>query len=147
MQNKDTVENIRQFTRFYSHFFGLYNNSFLENKFSLTEARVFFEIGRDNEKTSKELLDILKLDPGYLSRIIKSFEKKGYLSRKPCSKDGRRHYIILNEKGKEIRNRLDQATNKQIEEIIEGLSVEKKKLVCLKMNEIEKILIDKIDNQ
>jgi DNA-binding MarR family transcriptional regulator len=141
MKQDKTIEIVRQFTRFYSHFFGLYNNNFLESRFSLTEARVIFELGRDSEKTSKELVEILQLDPGYLSRIIKSFEKNGYLTRKPCHKDGRRQYIILTDKGKNIRAKLDQATNLQITGILEELSNEKKELLCNKMKEIEEILL------
>jgi DNA-binding MarR family transcriptional regulator len=147
MKNKNITEKVRQFTRFYSHFFGLYNNSYLENKFSLTEARVIFEIGRDSEITSKDLAKTLQLDSGYLSRIIKGFEKNGYLTRKSCSKDARRHYILLTDKGKKIRSKLDLATNRQIEGMLEGLSDDNKKNLCLKMDEIENILIEKIKEQ
>lgn len=144
MQNKILIEEIRHFTRFYSHFFGLYNNKFLESRFSLTEARVIFELGIKPNKTSKDLSNCLQLDPGYLSRILKKFEIEGYLCRKNCTKDGRKQYIILTAKGKKIRLKLDQATNRQIEEIISGISETEKQNLCRKMNEIEAILNHKI---
>ncbi|MCF7792244.1 MAG: MarR family winged helix-turn-helix transcriptional regulator [Victivallales bacterium] len=147
MSDRSVIEKIRQFTRFYAHFFGLYNNNFLESKFSLTEARVIFELGRNKKNTAKELAENLKIDPGYLSRIIKSFEKEGYLIRKQCTKDARKHYLQLTSSGRKIRAKLDKSTNLQIENILEDLSEETKRILCNKMNEIEFILKNKIDEE
>ena len=142
MKNKKTIERVRKFNRFYAHFFGLYNNKFLESKFSLSEARVIFELGICSN-TSKDLIDRLELDPGYLSRIIKKFEKNKYIEKVPCDKDGRRQYIHLTEKGKEIRSKLDTITNFQIGSILEGLSEEEDRLLCEKMDDIEDLLKNK----
>ena len=127
MNDKSTIEKIRQFTRFYTHFFGLYNNNYLESKFSLTEARVIFELGRKKENSAKELSENLLLDSGYLSRIISKFENNGYLQREKCKCDGRRQFLSLTAKGRRLRARLDEMTNQQISGIVSGLSDEKKK--------------------
>ena len=143
MEKQDIIERVRQFNRFYIQFFGLYNNNLLESKFSLTEARVIFELGQYENITSKELVGILNLDPGYLSRIISKFEKKGYLRRKVCSEDGRRQYLYLTVEGKSILEELNRKTNLQIEMVLSDLTQDEKSFLNENMNKIESLLSTK----
>ena len=140
MKNQEIIERVRQFNRFYVHFFGLYNNNLLESKFSLTEARVIFELGQHKNSTSKELVRILNLDPGYLSRIISKFERNGYLNRKVCLEDGRRQYLYLTAEGKSILEELNRKTNLQIETVLSGLTQDEKSFLNENMNRIESLL-------
>jgi DNA-binding MarR family transcriptional regulator len=143
MKEKNIIERVRQFNRFYIQFFGLYNNNLLENKYSLTEARVIFELGQHRKNTSKELVKILNLDPGYLSRIISKFEKKGYLTRKVCPEDARKQYLYLTSEGNIILEELNRKTNQQIETVLSGLSKDEKDILNDNMDRIEFLLCTK----
>ena len=140
MQDKELIERIRRFNRFYIQFFGLYSNRFLESKFSLTEARVFFELGSRKLSTSKEIISALKIDRGYMSRMINKFEKNGYVKRESSLKDGRKQIISLTAKGDTMFNKLDNDTNNQVEEILKGINSDKKKKLVDNLNNIELLL-------
>ena len=140
MKNQEIIERIRQFNRFYIQFFGLYNNNLLESKFSLTEARVFFELGKREFCTSKEIIMTLKIDTGYMSRMIKKFETNGYIKREGSSEDGRKQIISLTSMGIGIHNELNKETNKHIKCILKDLNDSEKEELKQNLDDIELLL-------
>jgi DNA-binding MarR family transcriptional regulator len=140
MKNQDIIERVRRFNRFYVQFFGLYNNNLLESKFSLTEARVFFELGKREFSTSKEIVSALEIDTGYMSRMINKFEKNGYIKRESSSEDGRKQIISLTAKGAEIYNKLNKETNTHIKYILKELNDSQKKELKQNLDNIELLL-------
>lgn len=66
---------IRQFNRYYTKVLGLLDKHLLDSEFSLSEVRVLYEIGQSEECKASMLIEQLGLDPGYLSRMLKRFEK------------------------------------------------------------------------
>lgn len=140
MKNQAIIERVRQFNRFYIQFFGLYNNNLLESKFSLTEARVFFELGKREHCTSKEIVLALEIDTGYMSRMIKRFEKNSYIKRESSSDDGRKQIISLTAKGIEIHNNLNNETNNHIKCILKDLNDSEKEELRQNLDNIELLL-------
>ena len=57
------------------------------------------------ELSVKELGEYLFLDSGTLTPVLKTLEKKGFLSRKRSSKDERMLVVTLSESGKELGER------------------------------------------
>lgn len=57
------------------------------------------------ELSVKELGEYLFLDSGTLTPVLKTLEKKGFLSRKRSSKDERMLVVTLSESGKELQER------------------------------------------
>ena len=77
------IATIRQFNRFYTKQIGVLHEGLLQSPFSLTEARVIYELGQHESVTASELCGELGLDPGYLSRILRGFAKKKLIERQP----------------------------------------------------------------
>ena len=75
MKLKTEISLIRSFNRFYTNILGLIDQHILKSEFSLSEVRVLHEIEKTENCTSKMLSDTLYMDMGYLSRIIRKFEK------------------------------------------------------------------------
>jgi len=67
------VETIRQFNRFFTQRIGVLDESLLDSGLTLTQARVLFEIGTSETCTAGDLISLLRLDAGYLSRILQEF--------------------------------------------------------------------------
>src|SRR5438874_13544920 len=86
---------VRSFNRFYTQQIGLLDKGYLKSPFSLAEMRVLYELAQRDLLTATELSRALDLDPGYLSRILLSFEKRGLLRRKASAGDARQAHLSL----------------------------------------------------
>ncbi|AOT72907.1 bifunctional helix-turn-helix transcriptional regulator/GNAT family N-acetyltransferase [Geosporobacter ferrireducens] len=134
---------IRRFNRFYTNVLGLLDQHMLDSKFSLAEARILYDIGHTEKCTAKELIEGLRIDSGYLSRIIKRFVKDDLIYRVQSPEDGRVYYLYLTEKGKDTLSILDELSNDQIYQLINGLSEQDKISVVESMKSIENTLTEK----
>lgn len=90
----------RKFNRFYTNVLGFLNEHIYDSPFSLTETRILFEIYNTSNCTAKDLQDKLGLDRGYVSRILKQFEKEDLIYKEKSKADARHHYIYVTETGK-----------------------------------------------
>src|SRR5215217_2682060 len=104
------IEAVRCFNRFYTQQIGAMREGLLESPFSLTEARVVYELARHERVTAAELGKELGLDAGYLSRILRGFRRQGLVEAEPSESDGRRSLLALTGAGKEAFARLDASS-------------------------------------
>jgi DNA-binding MarR family transcriptional regulator len=137
------VNQIRDFNRFYTNFLGVLNNKVLDSRFSLPEARILYEIYHRGKCTSSEILAELGIDKGYLSRILKSFDKTGIITRKKSAKDARFVYIMLTAKGKKVFEEIERTINQRVVRLLDNLSADEREALTRNMSEIKKILEDK----
>src|SRR3712207_2743935 len=87
------IDAVRRFSRFYTRRIGVLQEGLLGSPFSLTEGRVLYEIAQSESTTAAALAADLGLDAGYLSRILRGFEQKGHIQRRPSEKDGRQSLL------------------------------------------------------
>ena len=71
----DFVKKIRAFNRFYTLKIGLITKKFLNSSYSLIQARILFELNKTSNICASDMVGMLKLDPAYLSKILKKFER------------------------------------------------------------------------
>ena len=95
----DDIAAIRKFSRFYTRQLGLLAESTHASPYSLSEARVLYELAHGRDITASDLIRELGLDAGYLSRMLKRFEDQGLIRRAPAEDDARRAIITLTRKG------------------------------------------------
>src|SRR2546421_9191223 len=95
----ESVATVRAFNRFYTGVIGVLEERLLASLYSLTEARVVFELAQRDATQVADLRRPLSIDPGYLSRILARFETGGLVVRERSPADGRRQVIRLTAAG------------------------------------------------
>ena len=101
---------VRAFNRFYTRKLGVLDQQLLKTPFSLSEARVLYELANGENLAAKEIGIELGLDPGYLSRIIQNFDENGLITRKPLPSDRRQYRLSLTAKGRQAFAKLDRSS-------------------------------------
>ena len=134
------VEAVRRFNRFYTRRIGVLQEGLLASSFTLAQARVLFELGMRKAVTAGELVDILGLDPGYLSRILQGFVDSRLIARQRCSEDGRRTKLSLTAKGRKAFEALDRTSRKTIGAMISPLSPMQRKRLLGAMQILQEVL-------
>ena len=134
------VEGVRRFNRFYTQQIGVLTEKLLSSPFSLTEARVIYELAHHEQTTATELGNELGLDAGYLSRILRSFKKRGLIDKQPCETDGRQSILRLTEQGQDAFATLNARSHNQIEAMLNELSTEDQNRLVEAMRAIEGLL-------
>jgi DNA-binding MarR family transcriptional regulator/GNAT superfamily N-acetyltransferase len=131
---------VRRFNRLWTHRIGVLQEGFLESEFSLTEVRVLYELAQRQETTASELGEELGLDAGYLSRILRGFEKGGLIHKSPSEADGRRKLLRITERGREVFAPLDERSRADIGAMLGGMSIEEQERLVGAMRTIERLL-------
>lgn len=103
---------------------GLLDQHIIDSGYSLTEAKILFEIRKTDVCTANQLCSLLDIDRSYMSKMINKFEKKGLINRSVCNTDNRNIEIHMTEKGTEVFRTLNDRANKQIEDLISKLNIE-----------------------
>src|ERR1700743_3076920 len=100
-QSDAEIAAVRAFNRFYTRKLGVLDQQLLKTPFSLSEARVLYELAHRENPAAKEIGSELGLDPGYLSRIVQNFDERGLITRKPLAADRRQYQLSLTANGRQ----------------------------------------------
>ncbi len=126
----DDVATVRAFNRFYTGVIGVLDEGLLSSPYSLTEARVLFELGQQDATEALDLRQKLDLDPGYLSRLLTRFEADGLAVRERSPNDARRQLVRLTERGREVQVLLDERAREEIEALLEKMpEIDRRRLI------------------
>jgi DNA-binding MarR family transcriptional regulator/GNAT superfamily N-acetyltransferase len=117
----ERVAAVRAFNRFYTNVIGLVHGMYLDMPYSLTEARLLFEMARDDVTAVAGLRRNLDIDAGYLSRVLARFEADGLVTRRRSDADARRQDIKLTSAGRAAAAELDTRSARQIGELLAGV--------------------------
>jgi DNA-binding MarR family transcriptional regulator/GNAT superfamily N-acetyltransferase len=115
------ISAVRAFNRFYTRKLGVLDQQLLKSPFSLSEARVLYEIATLENPAAKAIGIELGLDPGYLSRIIQSFDESALITRKPLPSDRRQYRLSLTAKGRQAFDKLNRSSHDDVAAMLAGL--------------------------
>jgi DNA-binding MarR family transcriptional regulator/GNAT superfamily N-acetyltransferase len=136
------VASVREFNRFFTAIIGVLDESLLHSPYSLTEARILFELAQRESTAVVELRRALSLDPGYLSRILARFDADGLVARARADDDGRRQVVRLTDTGRATYETLDGRSAAQVAELLGRLTDDRQQRVVDAMGTIQSILGD-----
>jgi len=134
------ISAVRAFSRFYTSKLGVLGQQLLQSPFSLSEARVLYEIATRENPSAKKIGIELGLDPGYLSRIVQKFDADGLITRKPSPADRRQYQLGLTAKGRLAFAKLDRSSHDEVAEMLATLSDGDRQRLTEAMATIERLL-------
>ncbi len=137
---QERVDNVRRFNRFFTRRIGVLEEGLLRSPYSLTEARVLYEVASGEGLTASDLVRELGLDAGYLSRVLARFEERGLLERVWSPSDGRRRLLRPTAAGYEAFSELDRRSREEVAGTIGALSEGDQRRLLDAMDTIEKVL-------
>lgn len=135
-----TVTAVRAFNRFYTRQIGALGEAHLDSPYSLTEARVLYELAHRELPTAGEIARDLGLDPGYLSRILQRFHKRRLIARRRSVKDARRSDLQLTKAGRAVFAPLDRGAARQVAAMLRPLSTGDRARLVEAMQTVERLL-------
>ena len=113
---------VRAFNRWYTRTIGLLHEGLLDSPYSLTEARILFELAQSDATEVVELRRALDLDAGYVSRILGRFASDGMIRRERSELDGRRQVVMLTDEGRDAYRALDARSAEDAQALLDGLT-------------------------
>ena len=115
------VAAVRAFNRFYTNVIGLVHGMYLDMPYSLTEARLLYEMARRDVTPVADLRRALDIDAGYLSRVLSRFEADGLVTRQRSAADARRQEVALTSAGLAAAAELVARSVGQVGELLAGV--------------------------
>ena len=139
------VAAMRRFNRFYTRRVGFLEPTLDESPFTLTEARVIFDIGHaapggENGLSASDIKAALGLDAAYLARILKRLATSGLVARRCDPGDGRRQVLTLTGKGREALAKLQEAANRHMAQVVGAIGAEDADSLCAAPETAERLL-------
>lgn len=133
------IEAVRQFNRFITVQAGLLREGLLDSPWTLTEARIIFELAHSSGLTARDLCQLLDLDPGYVSRILKRLRNADVIDRQRSEQDARQMLLRLTIAGREAFDRLNRASVRQTSRLLAPLATSDRERLIACMKSIEDI--------
>jgi DNA-binding MarR family transcriptional regulator/GNAT superfamily N-acetyltransferase len=134
------IDAVRRFNRFFTRRIGVLREGLLHTPYSLTEARILFEIAHGEDLSASDLSRDLGLDPGYLSRILARLEQRGLVDKVRSETDRRRRLLALTPDGEDAFSLLDSRSREEVAEMLGELSEGDQRRLLEAMRTIESVL-------
>jgi len=136
----EQISAVREFNRFYTARLGLLRKKHLDGEFSLTEARILYEISTHPSTTASALRSTLQLDAGYISRLLTALTRRRLVRQTPSQRDSREKQLTLTTFGEKAVARLNALSTKQLEEMLADLSDSDRKTLAASLQKVRLIL-------
>lgn len=134
------VASVRRFTRFYTRRTGVLQEALLGSAFTLPEARVVYEIAVRDRTTASDLVTGLDLDPGYVSRLLKSLEQRGFITRRASDTDARQYLLALTPSGRRAFSQINRRSDLEVQKLLEPLGARDRTRLVAALSTAEALL-------
>jgi DNA-binding MarR family transcriptional regulator/ribosomal protein S18 acetylase RimI-like enzyme len=139
-QIAEQISAVREFNRFYTARLGLLRRRHLDSEFSLTEARILYEIGANPLTTASTLRGTLELDAGYISRLLAALARKKLVRQTPSKADGREKHLTVTAMGEKAVARLNEQSTRQLQDMLANVNATDRHALVASLREVRLIL-------
>ncbi|MFZ0006680.1 MAG: helix-turn-helix domain-containing GNAT family N-acetyltransferase [Steroidobacteraceae bacterium] len=134
------IEQIRTFNRTVTRRLGVLNEKYLGRDRPPAESRLLFEIGPQGAPLRK-LRERLRLDSGFLSRMLRNLERKGLAAtQRRATDDGRVRFTRLTRSGRAELRRINALSDDLAQSMLKPLTGDQARRLVAAMSEVERLL-------
>ncbi|WP_217604580.1 MarR family winged helix-turn-helix transcriptional regulator [Chitinophaga sp. GbtcB8] len=137
---KELVNTLRDFNRFYTTVLGVVNNHILESDYSLTEARIIYEVNEQEGITARAIKEKLQIDEGYMSRMVAKLVKQGAVKKKQSKEDKRIFALALTAKGRQIAADINRQSDEQVKNLVKHLDLKEREQLAGLIMQVKQLL-------
>lgn len=138
--HQNPVSAVRAFSRFYTRQLGLLEKGLYHSDFSLSEVRALYELAHNDGLTATDLAHELRVDAGYLSRMLSTLQRRGLIERTSSREDRRRKTLALTDAGRAAFTPIERASQAQIAAMLEQLMPDERQKLVAAMGTIQRLL-------
>jgi DNA-binding MarR family transcriptional regulator/GNAT superfamily N-acetyltransferase len=124
---EDAITAVREFNRFYTRLIGVLDDRFLGADLTLPEARLLFEIVQSDRPVAAELQASLGMDAGFMSRLLRRFETRGWIVREHGGADARRRPIVPTDAGRAMFDLINDRQRALVTAMLERLAPQQRR--------------------
>jgi DNA-binding MarR family transcriptional regulator/N-acetylglutamate synthase-like GNAT family acetyltransferase len=139
-QDHHRIAAVRRFNRFYTRQIGVLRKDYLDSPYTLGEMRVLYELAHGEVKTASDIGRALDLDAGYLSRVLRNFEKRGLIGRKTSRADARQSHLALTARGARVFAPFEKRSQDFVGGMLGKLAPDEQARLVAAMHTIETLL-------
>lgn len=136
------VSAVRAFNRLYTRKIHVLDGM-ASSPFSLAEARVLYELAHRQQPTATDIRKELGLDAGYMSRILRNFERRKLVRREQSTTDERQRFLSLTPRGRKAFAPLDDRSSRDIAALLNQLPPTRRKQLVDAVQTVRRLLGDK----
>ncbi|MFC4174692.1 GNAT family N-acetyltransferase [Microvirga sp. GCM10011540] len=137
--HEDQIRQVRRFNRIVTQHVGALEDSYLRRGRPLGQARLLHEAGSDGIDV-RVLRERLRLDSGYVSRLLRSLEAQGLVRTEAQTSDRRIRRVVLTEKGRAERATYDELSDDLARSFLAPLDPDQRERLVKAMAEVERLL-------
>ncbi|HEY9350286.1 MAG TPA: MarR family winged helix-turn-helix transcriptional regulator, partial [Acidothermales bacterium] len=134
------VDALRAFSRSYTRVLRVLDEGLLDTPYSLTEARILYELAHLDVMDAVALRRELGLDAGYLSRIVRRFEVDGLMIQRRSPVDARRQVLQMTPHGRDVFAVLDARSAEQARALLSALDDDSQRRLVAAMATVRRAL-------
>ncbi|MED5620180.1 bifunctional helix-turn-helix transcriptional regulator/GNAT family N-acetyltransferase [Ideonella sp. BN130291] len=131
---------LRAFNRFYTRRIGVLQERLLHSDFSLPECRVLWELAHHDGVTAATLARDLDLDPGYLSRLLRSLKERGLIDSQRAPDDARQALLHLTPTGRDAFAPLNERSQQESTALLARLPDAQQQQLMQALQTVEELL-------
>src|SRR4051794_8180830 len=136
----DRIAAVRRFNRFYTQRIGVLQDGFADSPFSLTQARVLYEILHRDHPTASQIGGELGLDAGYLSRMLRDFARRGLIVKERSRVDGRQVHLTITLRGRKAFAPLEAHSQTKVGAMLRALASDDQTRLVAAMQTVRQLL-------
>lgn len=140
------VSALRAFNRFYTRKIGVLDGM-ASSPFSLAEARVLYELAHHDRPTATDIRKELGLDAGYMSRILRDFERRKLVRREQSKTDERQRFLSLTKEGKKAFTPLEERSNRDVAAMLNALSPSERNQLVEAVERVRELLGERMESK